>query len=127
MQEVEIRLVDDIDRKTTAAETMAFTFDGVAYEVDLSKKHASEFRRAVAPYVKVARPATKKRRGTTSKRRKPVPQPKPEAKVSSVTEARAEQHRIREWAREQGIEVPATGRVRRDVREAYAQAQAVGS
>lgn len=39
-------LIDDIDG-TDAAETIAFTIDGVSYEIDLSADNAVKFRSAL--------------------------------------------------------------------------------
>jgi hypothetical protein len=38
-KKVTVSFVDDLDGKTAADESVAFTLDGVAYEVDLSTKN----------------------------------------------------------------------------------------
>ena len=50
-----VQLVDDLDKKRPAAETMTFVFDGVAYAVDVCAENAQGFRDAVEPYRSVAR------------------------------------------------------------------------
>lgn len=95
-------LEDDIDG-SEAAETLAFTVDGVAYEIDLSAEHAGEFREAVAPWVGAARRVGGRR--TTSK-----------------ASSKGELAEIRAWARDQGMSVAERGRVSQEVRDAYAAA-----
>jgi Lsr2 len=47
-------LTDDID-EPTAIETVRFSVDGTAYEIDLSARHARELRSVVGRYISVAR------------------------------------------------------------------------
>lgn len=49
-------LVDDFDG-SDADETVKFSLDGKAYEIDLTKKNAAGLRRAFKPYVDAGRPA----------------------------------------------------------------------
>lgn len=95
---------DEID---TPSPTVAFTFDGVGYEVDLTEAERQTFADAVAPYVAVGRRATGRASSSrsTSKR--------------SGVDAKA----VREWAQEQGLDVPARGRVPSSLIEAYEAAQ----
>jgi hypothetical protein len=44
----------DPDRKVPADVTVRFAFEGVSYRIDLTNAHADEFRKDMAPYVKVA-------------------------------------------------------------------------
>lgn len=79
--------------------------------LDLSAQSASEFDRALAPYLRAASTKVTRKRavgGTGSKAGKP-------------SQAAA----IREWAREQGYDVSARGRIDQDVMDAYAAAHAV--
>ena len=48
-KKVTVSFVDDLDGKTAADETVAFTLDGVAYEIDLSTKNAEKLRAALQP------------------------------------------------------------------------------
>lgn len=49
-----IKLTDDIDGGN-ADETVEFSLDGKVYEIDLSKRNASALRKALQPYIDVAR------------------------------------------------------------------------
>ena len=105
-QKVNIVLVDDLD-ESEADETVKFGLDGTDYEIDLTTAHAEELREKLAPYVGVARKAEGSSRRRSSGRSAPAASSGPSA---------AE---VREWARENGWEVPDRGRVAADVREAY--------
>lgn len=104
-QKVHIVLVDDIDQ-SDAEETVSFGLDGKEYAIDLNGKHALALRDALAPYVAHGRPVSNR-----SGRRSP--------KTAAVGAAPSE---IRAWARNNGFDVPARGRVAAEVREAYAAA-----
>ena len=57
-QQTLVRLVDDLDGKELkpgAGETVSFSLDGVAYEIDLGAKNASALRKAFAPYIQAGR------------------------------------------------------------------------
>lgn len=99
-QKVSITLVDDIDG-TSAAETLTFGLDGRQYEIDLNKKNAQKLRAALSGYVQVARATGKAKVQRT--------------KTSSGPSAKE----VRAWAQEQGIEVPAQGRVPKALVEQY--------
>lgn len=105
-QRVDIVLVDDIDGGT-ADETVSFSLDGSDYLIDLTSKNADGLRNALAPYVGHARKASSRAGGRRSGGRAaggPAPS------------------EIRAWARENGYDVPARGRVSADVRSAYSAA-----
>lgn len=57
-------LTDDLDG-SDADETVKFALDGKSYEIDLNKKNASAFRRALKRYVEAGRSAGRQSRGTT--------------------------------------------------------------
>ena len=103
-QKVQVLLVDDLDG-SEAAETVQFGLDGIAYEIDLSKKNAAKLRDALAPYVAEARRMGGRRR--TGRAR------------DGGRSAGASAAEIREWARANGWEVPDRGRVSAEVRKAY--------
>src|ERR1700730_15744775 len=46
-KKVTVSFVDDLDGKTAADETVAFTLDGVAYEIDLATKNDKKLRAAL--------------------------------------------------------------------------------
>ncbi|WP_028473789.1 histone-like nucleoid-structuring protein Lsr2 [Nocardioides alkalitolerans] len=106
-QKVNIILVDDIDG-SEANETVTFGLDGATYEIDLTDEHAQELRTALEPYVNAGRKAGGSRRGG----RRNASTPAPAATGPSAKE-------IRDWARENGWDVPDRGRVSAEVREAY--------
>jgi hypothetical protein len=56
-QKVNVLLVDDIDG-SDAGETIPFSLDGTAYEIDLNGEHAHELRGHLERYVKAARKVT---------------------------------------------------------------------
>ncbi|HXU98288.1 MAG TPA: Lsr2 family protein [Jiangellaceae bacterium] len=101
-QKVQVILVDDLDGGE-AAETVNFSLDGVAYELDLSKKNAAKFRDALAPYVGSARKSARRggRRG--------------QARGSRGSNTSA----IRQWARDQGLKVSDRGRVPAEILAKY--------
>jgi hypothetical protein len=94
-------LVDDIDGSDAIA-TVAFGFQGRSYELDLSAAHLEELKSALQPYIAGAR-----RSGTQQRVTRPV--------AAGGAAARA----ARQWAREQGLEVPARGRVPASIVEAW--------
>jgi hypothetical protein len=109
-QRVNVVLVDDIDG-SDAVETVTFGLDGVTYDIDLSEAHASEFRKALAPYIGHGRKASGPRRGAKAATRS--------SKSAAGGTSAAE---IRTWARANGWDVPDRGRVSAEVRGAYAAA-----
>lgn len=107
-QKVRIELLDDLDGTSAADETVTFGLDGINYEIDLTSKHAAKLRDALAQYVGAARKTGKagKRAGGRAATGRTGPEPKA----------------VREWAKEQGIEVPDRGRIPAEVSEQYAAA-----
>jgi hypothetical protein len=104
-QKVTVEMTDDIDG-TEAAETIAFRVDGTAYEIDLSKKNAAKMRQAFARYIEHARKATSDRRSG---------RPRRDRHLSSA---------VREWAKQQGIQVSERGRIPASVVSQYEEAHA---
>jgi hypothetical protein len=94
-QKIETVLVDDFNGEP-AAETVQFGVDGRHYELDLTKDNAKQLRAELKTYVRHARP---------------VAPPKRAQEAAS----------IRAWAKGNGYDVSARGRIRRDVIEAYRQ------
>lgn len=102
-QKVNIVLVDDIDG-TAADETVSFSLDGVAYEIDLTDEHAAALREALAPYVGHARKVSARRSSAART-----------VAATGGTSAKV----IRAWARDNGHDVPERGRVSAEVRAAF--------
>jgi hypothetical protein len=99
------RLVDDIDG-SDATQSVSFGMDGLAYRIDLNDVHADELRAALGPYVEVARRVRDSQgRGRGGALRAVVD--------------RDRNAKIRQWARDQGVELPGRGRIAGAVRRAY--------
>ncbi|MDA8321181.1 MAG: Lsr2 family protein [Actinomycetota bacterium] len=94
-QKVSVLLVDDIDG-SEAEETISFSLDGARYEIDLNGAHAQELREQVGRYVKAARKVT----GSSGR----------PARVRRAS-ADDKNKEVRDWARDQGLEVNDRGRI----------------
>ncbi len=102
-QKVNIVLVDDLDG-TEATETVTFGLDGSSYEIDLNDANAAALREALSGYVGHAR------RVTGGGRR---------ARKATGGASSSNTKDVREWAKEQGMEVSERGRISADVQQAY--------
>ncbi|WP_040779264.1 histone-like nucleoid-structuring protein Lsr2 [Nocardia pneumoniae] len=109
-RKVVVTLVDDYDGKSQAEETVSFALDGVAYEMDLSADNAGQLREFFEQWVPYARKVGRTRRG-----RGVTPRSATDREQATV---------IREWARKNGIDVSARGRIAAEVVEAYKKAHA---
>ena len=89
------QITDDIDGSANADE-VAFSYGGVDYVIDLSKKNRSAFEKAIKPYVEAARRAPRKRAASRS---------------AGNSNSRRDLNAVRQWAKEQGIEVSDRGRI----------------
>ncbi|WP_344064647.1 Lsr2 family protein [Microbacterium pumilum] len=106
------QLVDDLDGtilEIGAGETVLFSIDGVAYEIDLTDDHARALREALAPYVSAGRSISSRGSngsggGSSGRRRRTGQQ---------------DYSAIRAWAKSTGYEVSERGRVPASVLEAY--------
>ena len=101
-QRIQTLFIDDLDG-SEAAGTVRFGLDGAEYEIDLSTMHSEELRNALEQYIRHARRTSTDRRAPRSQRGN-----------STVDTAK-----VREWAKEQGIEIKARGRVPATVVEKY--------
>ena len=102
-RKVQVLLEDDIDG-SPGAETVHFSLDGRAYEIDLSQANAEKLREAFAPWIGAGRRATG---GSAA-------EPKRRAPRRSQDTAD-----IRRWATENGIPVSSRGRISSDLRARY--------
>jgi nucleoid-associated protein Lsr2 len=102
-QRIQTLLIDDLDGGE-AAGTVRFGLDGTEYEIDLSAAHDDELRKALQRYLAHAR-----RIGGTAKT----------AARSPRGAAAVDTAKVREWAKEQGIEVKDRGRIPASVVEQY--------
>jgi hypothetical protein len=93
--------VDDIDG-SEADGTVRFGFGGAEYEIDLNRRHADQFAKALAPFIEAARKVPLSRRP-----------------VRGARAPRHDQSDVRAWAREQGIKISNRGRIPADVLARY--------
>ncbi|MCK9871424.1 Lsr2 family protein [Nocardiopsis dassonvillei] len=93
-QRVEVFLIDDLDGEA-ANETVAFSLDGSAYEIDLKSVNAEKLRSALAPFMEAGRKA-------------PSKSAKHNGRTATARERSAE---IRAWARRAGKPVNERGRI----------------
>jgi len=104
------QLVDDIDGTVLdpgSGQTVLFSLDGIAYEIDLTDAHAAELRDALAPFVSAARAVAGGRA-----RRGPAPAGRRRSGQRDYTA-------VREWAKANGHAVSDRGRVPAAILEAY--------
>jgi Lsr2 len=102
VRKVQVVLQDDIDGGEPA-QTLQFSLDGKAYEIDLSEQNAAALRDALAPWIAAAR--------RPSPGHIPSPRSKPRGSSDTVD--------IRRWAKENNIPVSDRGRISIDLRTQY--------
>lgn len=112
-QKIHIVLEDDLDG-SEATETVSFGLDGTSYEIDLNDQNAAALRESLATYVGHARKVSGARRGGGGGGRRSGG-----SSSSANGSGGPTAKEVREWARENGYEVPDRGRVSAEVREAY--------
>lgn len=108
-QRVQVFLVCDLhEEEVEGTETVSFSLDGSAYEIDVCDSHAGQLRDSFAPYVGAARragrtsaPASRRTRGTAR------------------TGGSDRVAQIREWARKNGHQVSERGRLSATLVAAY--------
>jgi hypothetical protein len=111
-QRVNVVLVDDLDGDD-AAETVTFALDGVDYEIDLNEGNAEALRGALSRYIEAARRSSGRRSAGKGRKGR---------RVAAGGDSGPSASEIRQWARENGWDVPERGRVSAEVREAYTAA-----
>jgi Lsr2 len=100
-------LVDDLDGTELdegAGETVRFALDNVQYGIDLTDKNAAKLRKALQPFIDAGR-----RVGGPSRR----------TRTTSKSSSNGNAAQIRAWARENGIELSARGRIPAHIVEQY--------
>lgn len=95
----------DISGKPDAA-TVTFGLEDTWFEIDLTDEEKKELQSTLNRYLSKARKATAK-----GQKKRIVPDTTPE-----------EREKIRQWARENGFEVPSFGRLPKQVQKAYDEA-----
>lgn len=107
------QLVDDLDGtvlEVGEGETVLFSLDGVAYEIDLTAENASALRDALAPWVGAARSVSSRAAGGAASSGGPRKRRRTGQQDYSA---------VREWAKSNGYKVSERGRVPASVLEAY--------
>ena len=104
-------LVDDLDG-SEGVETVRLGWNGDWRELELSKKNLASLSRALDKYWDAARPVSGD--GYSSRRRRSS-----RATSSRSAKAKRDPKVIRTWARQNGIAVPARGRIPADVERSY--------
>jgi hypothetical protein len=102
MHRVDVQLEDDLTGGP-ADETIEFSLDGRAYEIDLNSRHASEFRDRLVPFTEHARQVRPQRSRVTVR--------------SAASRERSRQ--IRLWAEQRGFALAPHGRLPGDVIQQY--------
>jgi Lsr2 len=103
-----VELTDDLDG-SPAKETVTFGLDGAEMEIDLSEQHARELRVALETYVHAARKTAGGRRAGGRGRRGGGGAARGPEQIKA----------IRDWAKQQGMDVSERGRIPARVEEAY--------
>lgn len=104
------QLVDDLDGTvldTGEGETVLFSLDGIAYEIDLTEANAAALRDALQPYIAAGRSISSRASGARARRRS----------------GQQDLGVVRQWARDNGHQVSDRGRVPASVIEAFEAAQ----
>jgi hypothetical protein len=104
------QLVDDLDGtilEVGEGETVLFSLDGTAYEIDLTDGNAAALREALAPYVSASRSISSSRGGSSDAPRK------------RRRTGQQDYSAIRAWAKDNGYSISERGRVPASVIDAY--------
>ena len=101
--------VDDLDGSEDDVDTVLFNLDGTNFEIDLSAANAARLRDGLAKFVNAATPVRSGRSGRSPRR----------AKVLAPPPNRDQAQAIRDWARSNGYEVSARGRISKAVQDAF--------
>ncbi len=101
-----VTVTDDIDG-SSGAEEVSFSYKGTSYTIDLSKRNASAFDKALKPYLDAATKTSVRTAATRGRR--------PSVRAAAKGDVTA----IRAWAAETGHKVNARGRIPKTVLDAY--------
>ena len=118
------QVTDDLDGGK-ADQTVSFSWEGTTYEIDLSRKNAQAFEKALKPYLSAARKAGKSGGGAGRRgggRGPSRPSSRSSAARTSSSSSTRDLPAVREWAKENGYEVSERGRLSSKVLEAYDEA-----
>ncbi len=98
---------DDLNDED-GAETVKFSINGAAYEVDLVKSNYDKLMEGLEPFIAVAR----SRGGVSTNKR----QTRTRARGMQSS---ADMQAVREWAKKKGYNISPRGRIPREVMEAF--------
>jgi hypothetical protein len=99
--------IDDLDG-TEAFRTIRFSFDGRLFEIDLSREHYDSFKHGLTPWMEAGREVSK------------FSSAKPGGAGGQTKYAAGKENKkIREWGREQGMNVGEGGPIPQSVLVAY--------
>ena len=102
-------LVDDLDGSVDDVSTVQFALDGRNFEIDLSARNDERLREKLAKFIDAAT-AVKSPAARPAKRT---------AKVVAAPSNRDQTQAIRDWARSNGYDVSARGRISKVIQEAF--------
>jgi hypothetical protein len=119
MRQTRVELIDDRDG-SAADETVDFGLDGIAYQIDLSAKNASELRELLLPYTSAAR---KTGRGAIIRSRVAGGAGTRPARPARSTADRERLTAIRQWGQANGYTISDRGRIPQEVIAAFDAAQ----
>ena len=109
-KKVQTMLVCDLHQEEVEGEeTVLFSLEGAAYEIDLCADHAAELHDAFAPFVGASRRAD----------RAPAASRRSAGRTSTPSATGRDVPAIREWARKNGHAVSERGRMSATVLAAY--------
>ncbi|MGW4337240.1 histone-like nucleoid-structuring protein Lsr2 [Rhodococcus koreensis] len=116
-RQIVVEHVDDIDGTSIAegkGETIAFSVNGIDYQIDLSAKNAKEFHNKLDHYIDHATKVggrMSRSAGTLTSGGGPKQKP--------VRRDRDQVRAVREWAQKQGYDIGGRGRIPIEITEAY--------
>jgi hypothetical protein len=120
-------LVDDLTGEESDAadvQNVEFSLDGYGFEIDLTDKNAAALREVFAPYIAVARRRSRSLPSGRVTQRAPARanghSATPPARRHLATAPTGETAKaVRAWAKKQGYQLSARGRIPAEVTEAY--------
>jgi hypothetical protein len=104
---VNVVVTDDLDG-APEAETVAFTYNGQSYEIDLGQKNRAKLEKSLQPFMDAGRRATQPRA----------------VKTVHGNSVKVDRTAIRAWATAQGLKVSERGRISAEIMNKYEAAHA---
>jgi hypothetical protein len=104
---VNVVVTDDLDG-ASEAETVAFAYNGQAYEIDLGQKNRARLEKSLRPFMEAGRRATQARA----------------VKTVHGNAVKVDRTAVRAWAAGQGLKVSERGRISAEIMSKYEAAHA---